>query len=128
MSPRHALAALLLFALLPNPITAQPLGRLFFTPEQRALLDQQSPAPPSTSPHPDQDLRLDGVVKRSDGRHTVWINGRMQGEEPLARHQPDLRQPMGIRLLIDRESVPLKVGDTWQKTDGKVRPLLSPTP
>lgn len=62
-------------------------GRLFFTPAQRAQLEAlrarsgvtqpglgQSGAPANT-PAP---LRYDGVVIRSDGRTTRWIDGQAQ--------------------------------------------------
>lgn len=60
-------------------------GRLFYTPAQRAQLesarsrDVATPAGlhrkgvPATGPQ-----RLDGVLIRSDGRTTHWVNGRPQ--------------------------------------------------
>ena len=50
-----------------------PLGRLFYSAEQRAQLDAQRTS--SQSPQPVRELRLDGIVRRSDGHQTVWING-----------------------------------------------------
>lgn len=61
--------------------TADP-GRLFFTPAQRAQLetararrvgpgrDTAAEAPPP--------VRYDGLVMRSDGKTTRWVNGRPQ--------------------------------------------------
>lgn len=56
---------------------AQELGRLFFSPTERAALDAQrrdKAARPSTVAAP-APMRIDGYVLRSDGRSTVWING-----------------------------------------------------
>jgi hypothetical protein len=62
-------------------LAADP-GRLFYTPAQRAQLEaararnvtQASPAAAAIA-HPQ---RFDGVVIRSDGASTSWINGRPQ--------------------------------------------------
>ena len=65
-----------------TPASATPaLGTLFNTPEERLRLERLrrgenaaerapgAPAPRNTKPE------LTGFVKRSDGRHTVWIDG-----------------------------------------------------
>lgn len=58
---------------------AQALGRLFFTPEQRQALDARRkarvPDKPAAAVVASPTLRLDGYVKRSGGRSTVWVNG-----------------------------------------------------
>lgn len=50
---------------------AEPLGRLFFTPAERHRIDRpvRSPEPPAPPP------RLDGIVTRSAGRPTVFLDG-----------------------------------------------------
>jgi len=58
---------------------ALELGTLFTTPEERARLDRLRRGEPegavqgegARAPTP----TLTGFVKRSDGRHTVWIDG-----------------------------------------------------
>lgn len=66
----------------------QPIpGRLFYTPAQRAMLInarthkvteiQKSISPPVASP-----VRFDGVITRSDGVTTHWINGRPHVGQP----------------------------------------------
>lgn len=57
---------------------AEALGRLFFTPEQRQVLDRQRL-------HGDGEdsaaaIRLDGIVRKPSGRRVVWINGRSRDE------------------------------------------------
>ena len=64
-------------------------GRLFYTPAQRAMLVnarthkvteiQKSYAPPASAP-----ISLDGVITRSDGVATHWVNGRPQTGRPTA--------------------------------------------
>lgn len=73
------------------PAAAAELGRLFTTPEQRALIDRMraepgaaaEPAPAAeAAPEPAvreaaaPSLALDGLVRRSKGRATVWVNGQ----------------------------------------------------
>lgn len=60
------------------PVAAQTIpGRLFHTPEERAQLDRQRHLgldPAKT--RQDGSLRFDGLVRRSDGRTRVWVNGQ----------------------------------------------------
>lgn len=59
------------------------LGRLFYTPAQRAQLEsarthnvtQVASQPKPSSPPP---LRYDGVLMRSDGPTTRWVDGKVQ--------------------------------------------------
>lgn len=51
----------------------ETLGRLFFSPEQRRLFEQQRQYGLSGS---DAAIRLDGVVARPGRQTTIWINGR----------------------------------------------------
>lgn len=85
--------ALLLILILPtSAIQAQqePLGRLFFTPQQRAALDRQRQLNRNFVPNAtenDASLTINGEVRRSSGRGTRWINGEAQwnGNPPAAR-------------------------------------------
>lgn len=62
-------------------------GRLFYTPAQREMLVnarthkvtqiQKSAAPPVAAP-----MRFDGMIMRSDGVATHWINGRPHVGQP----------------------------------------------
>ncbi|HQR03742.1 MAG: hypothetical protein JSR19_07495 [Proteobacteria bacterium] len=92
------------------------LGRLFFTPEKRADLDQQRQLNLQESQTlQGATLQLDGVVLRSDGRKTVWINGRPQNDNTgsggvAARTRPAI--PGEATLTPNGEaSVELKVGE-----------------
>jgi len=59
--------------------TPAPLGRLFLTPEDRETLDRQRHLSKQETGRLEGDkLRLDGIVLRSSGQATVWINGQPQ--------------------------------------------------
>lgn len=57
------------------------LGRLFMTPESRASLERQRQYNIQETRSLEGDtMRLDGVVVRSSGKSTVWVNNRPQNE------------------------------------------------
>lgn len=56
----------------------QPLGRLFFTAQQRATLDRQRRQVPRASD------TLNGEVRRSSGKNTRWVNGEAQSLDNAA--------------------------------------------
>lgn len=78
MRPRERFLVLLVSWALAASAAASPLGRLFFTPEQRAALDGQRHADASRHDVGSATMRLDGIVARRGGGATVWINGRPQ--------------------------------------------------
>ncbi len=59
--------------------SAAGFGRLFFSPAERLRLDKpRIDAPPPMVERAPVDLgpmRLDGIVKRSDGTTVIWIDG-----------------------------------------------------
>ena len=117
----------------PAAPAAEPLGRLFYPPTQRAQLDtarsQRSRATVTTeqeaaAPVPEV-VTYDGVVRRSDGRTTVWINNRAinDGKGPdglpvTSRVRPDGSVRLGI-ARTDR-SVDLKVGQSVEIVSGTI--------
>ena len=76
-------------SLLASPASqAEPieLGRLFYTPAQRAQLESARARNQTQRASPQQrqaisapaPLRFDGVVIRSDGKSTRWVNGKAE--------------------------------------------------
>jgi hypothetical protein len=89
---------------------AEPaLGTLFHTPEERERLERLRRGEPESpaAPAPGAASAITGFVKRSDGRHTVWIDGQpvsvrgSQGASAL-----DTRT---VRAYSDREEESLKI-------------------
>jgi hypothetical protein len=80
----RALALALLLAACCAPASAQEIGRLFHSVEQRNALDAlrkkkpQPQKPPVSQPFlPSQPAHLDGYVLRPDGKSMVWVNGQI---------------------------------------------------
>ncbi len=71
---RPALRILLLAVLVPGvfPCRAEPLGRLFLTPEQRTAKPAPSVQAKPTAP------TINGIIRSQSGSGTIWINGRAQ--------------------------------------------------
>lgn len=56
--------------------SAPPPGRLFFSPERRAVLDQQRKNSRFQETIVEgESLNLNGIVTRSSGKWTMWVNG-----------------------------------------------------
>ena len=113
---------------------AQELGRLFFTPEQRAALDARRKArvPDKSAATPVTEspiTRVNGAVQRSGGKSTVWVNGETIPEDAQvdgARVTP--RSPNPGRVSIPAGEGPqrydLRVGESVDRSSGEVRDVI----
>ena len=124
--------ALVAFGLFAPAAQAQELGRLFFTPEQRATLDARRrariPDKPAAAVVVAPVTRLDVYVKRSAGPATVWINGESVMESAAeAPRIDDGRGASGSVSIGVGEAggrVRLKPGETLDRGNGEVRDVI----
>jgi len=131
---RHGMLATVLALLLLAPPAqsepSEPLGRLFLTPERRAVLERQRQLniQEKTQETVEVDkLHLNGVVHRSGGKATVWVNGRPQrdgdGNTGVAL-RPSPQEPGRVAVSVgDENPTTLRIGETLnrgtqEKTDG----------
>ncbi|HEX6320016.1 MAG TPA: hypothetical protein VFZ84_14265 [Burkholderiales bacterium] len=115
---------LVLSIALSQGLHAQELGRLFFTPEQRDALDARRRARVPDKPAPTPIVaspmtRLDGYVRRSDGRSTVWVNGDTLDD---SRTQADGR--VSVPAGDGGARVRLKPGEVLDRGSGEVSDVL----
>jgi hypothetical protein len=86
------------------PTHAEELGRLFFTPAQRAQLDYDY----AREAHPDSDnrrtLSVTGIVQKHGGARTIWING-----VPKPAGKSDDRSPESAPVAIPGQSKQIRV-------------------
>lgn len=102
---RRLLALLCAALILPTASAEETLGRLFFTPEARAALERSRRLDlRQTQPIEGATLSLEGIVRRSDGNGTAWINGR-------PHHVADPRHGIAIGLQPDGSGATLSVGN-----------------
>jgi hypothetical protein len=77
---RRALAAAFLALAATSALAQEALGTLFMSAAERARLDAmrrgEAPNVTADSPAAAGEHALTGYVQRSDGRTTVWIDGR----------------------------------------------------
>lgn len=128
---RAAVALLACVLLAPAAVGAQQLGRLFFTPEQRAALDARrkarlpdKPAAVAVSP----TTRLNGYVMRSSGKSTVWLDGyavpdNVQPEGLSVRRGSD---PSRVTMILGESGrrVDVRVGETVDRATGDVTDVI----
>jgi len=105
---------------------AQELGRLFFTPEQRNALDARRKArvpdkPAAAAVVASPTLRLDGYVKRSGARSTVWVNGESVDDSPPVGGSDS---KVGVSVGENRSRIELKPGQTLDRGNGEVRDVI----
>ena len=112
-------------------VAAEPLGRLFFTPAQRATLDagKQLDLPKKTQTQQQQptvqgprSVTVNGMVRRSDGESTVWVNGK-PSTETRPGSAPITAKPTGstgVRVRVMDSESRLRVGQTLDRRTGKV--------
>jgi hypothetical protein len=117
-------------------------GRLFFRMDERALLDDArrrperlpppppepglAPVAPAPAPPP-PPVTLNGIVRRSDGTSTVWLNGRpasgrqtSNGLEVLPPGPPNPTGRVTVRVPESGRRVDLGVGQQIDVTSGEV--------
>lgn len=106
--------------------SAQELGRLFFTPAERAALDARRkarvPDKPAAAVVASPTTKLDGYVKRSGGPSTVWVNG-----EPLPEgggDGPRIGPRVSIPVGEGGRRAALKPGEVLDRGTGEVRDVI----
>ena len=117
--------------LLTGSAHAQELGRLFFTPEQRAALDARRkarvPDRPAVNTVVSPTTRLDGYVKRSGGRSTVFVNGDalLEGTTEAPVVDPE-RRGGRVPVLAGEGAgrIELRPGEVLDRSTGQVRDVL----
>lgn len=100
----------------------QPLGRLFFTPERRAVLERQRQLNIQEKTQETIEvasLHLNGVVRRSGNKTTVWVNGRPQAiDNANAGIQaiPSAKEADRVGIRVGEENpASLRVGETLNR-------------
>ncbi|MET0217652.1 MAG: hypothetical protein ABW205_06970 [Burkholderiales bacterium] len=123
---RIALAMILVSA---SSVYADSMGRLFFTPEQRLMLDsarrQKVKIEEQSEEQAPEIVSLNGVVKRSDGQTTVWLNNRAVSDRRTPGGvtivpQGTASDPVTFRMPQGDRAVSLRVGQNLDVTTGQV--------
>lgn len=108
-------------ATVPEPV----LGRLFFTPQERAALDRQRL---TGSTDTGDTVTINGVVKnRTSGRTTVWINGKPWHEAAkLTGVHPASRDAARVAVeAAQGRPLAVPVGESANRLTGETRGSLA---
>lgn len=116
-------------------VAADGLGRLFFVPTQRAQLevaraqrDRRVPVTLETEPAAPQGpdvVTYNGVVRRTDGKSTVWINGKPLTERSASNADvsvSNVTRDGAVSVAVPQadRKVSLKVGQSLEVTSGRI--------
>lgn len=102
-------------------------GRIFFTPEQRTQLDmlrkQKAIASQARDEPVPETVTFNGIVRRNDGKTTVWLNNEALSESDLQNKQSivgSIGRDGRVTLQAPQSAVQLKVGQSATLFSGKV--------
>jgi hypothetical protein len=108
-------------------VQAQELGRLFFTPEQRDALDARRkarvPDKPAAVAVQSPTMRLDGYVKRSGGKSTVWVDGQ-PADDGTRVPSGSSDSSLTVSVGDGGARVRMKPGETLNRDSGKVHDVI----
>ncbi|MFB9245167.1 hypothetical protein IV454_22025 [Massilia antarctica] len=127
----HATACLLLAAAVGAQAQTAPMGRLFTTPAERHQLDIQRglvaapPAPVVEAASAPQPMTVNGFVRRSSGKSTVWVNNEAR-EGARNRFSGPAQAPRVTLTLPSGQKVVLKPGQSVDMNAGTVTDVDSP--
>jgi hypothetical protein len=118
--------------LLPNLSITQAeetLGRLFFTPERRQSLDHQREMNVVEQSSAVPELTINGVVTRSSGKRTAWVNGVAQNERETSGGISVTPEPNNPgQVIVETSETPgthARVGETVYRSTGETSNLLN---
>ena len=101
--------------------------------QQSTVAQSPVPAEPPAPPPAPENLSVNGLIKRSDGRSTVWINGKpVNSRAPLSGGRTITGVGSGGRVAVrmpdTKHHVELKVGQHLDGSSGAIRENLSKQP
>lgn len=107
----------------------EDLGRLFIDVEQREKLEAVRRGTYQSVVKQENrvsNVRMDGVMTRSNGNNVVWINGESTLDgQPVkgisVNPQTADRETYSVQLKIDGKRVRLKPGQSWSEGTGTVK-------
>jgi len=134
MSYRLAYLLFLLLIIFSQSVRAQGLQRLFMTAQERAALDAERvkppppPPPTATEVSPPRYITFDGLVTRSNGPSTVWINGSSKLTQPAFTVELDERTELSVPIVLSKskQTIQLKPGQTVNTLDGTIKDNFEP--
>ena len=106
----------------------QSLGKLFTTPAERRTIDtdKRGDAQQTTVRNiTPSSIKVNGLVIRSKGKNSVWINGHQPKENETidgvkVNSKAVSNKNINIPVLVDGKSIRVKPGQSWSEDTGSV--------
>ncbi len=99
---------LCVLALATEACSAAELGRLFYTPEQRARMDYEYARAAQSEGDSRRTLSVNGIVQKRGGPRTIWINGVPQ---PAGKGGDRSAESATVSIPGQKKQIRLKVGE-----------------
>ncbi|MDD5297232.1 MAG: hypothetical protein PHU46_09985 [Rhodocyclaceae bacterium] len=118
----NAMALALFLACGPACAEDATLGRLFFTPEQRAGMDLERLTGVPGAGGSGASVKLNGIIRnRASGDHTIWLNGvPWHGKDRLTGASPAQDNPASARITTASGApVEVRVGQITDRATGQ---------
>jgi hypothetical protein len=100
---RRRTSLLFALAVLSNAQAAD-LGRLFFTPEERAQMERQHVLTADEASNESHTLIVNGMIQRDGGKRIIWVNGEQQ-----TAGSADSRAPATVPVIPPGKTTPIEV-------------------
>lgn len=98
------------------PVPAERVGQLFYSPEERKLLDRQRQNPSPVYSATGTTITLNGIVQGSSGKTVIWVNGTPHDQLLTT----NVTQSVPIRVPETGQAIQLKPGQTYNTVSGEV--------
>jgi len=123
---KRSVALSILAAFAAAEAAAQPLGRVFFSPAQRAQIvagRQAASADAGSSPvvAAPTTARLSGIVRSSDGARLAWLDGRPVADGATHAGFVVRIGDSSVRLIGEGRELRLRAGETLDLASGERR-------
>lgn len=110
------------------------IGKLFLQTEKRISLERQRLYNIHEAENVESDtLQLNGVVRRSSGRNSVWLNNQMRTEDGQTNKansiavQTQRHRPGEASLELEKgQTVPLRVGEAINRSTQERKDVVAP--
>ncbi len=108
---------------------AEQLDRLFTDPRQREKLDAVRRGTYKEDAEKNaavSNVRVDGLMMRSDGKNVIWVNGRSTLDNNSVNGIKTYPQSANastykVPVRVEDKKIKIKPGQTWSDSTGKVK-------
>jgi len=105
-------------------VSAKELLRLFTTAQERAILDanREEPPPPPPPNKPSRYITFNGLIKRSHGPTTLWINDSQDlFQQGFSVEKDKITEKTVPIFLFNKRQIELKPGQSVNTINGTIK-------